>query len=33
MGIYNPKIQIKVENTPKEFVMKAFDMIRRGNNI
>ncbi|NLM80708.1 MAG: hypothetical protein GX172_06220 [Clostridiales bacterium] len=33
MGIYNPKIQIKVgENTPKEFVMKALDMIRRGNN-
>ena len=33
MGIYNPKIQIKLaESTPKDFVMKALDMIRRGNN-
>ncbi|MBQ8321983.1 MAG: hypothetical protein IJX92_06420 [Clostridia bacterium] len=33
MGIYNPKIQIKLaENTPKDFVFKALDMIRRGNN-
>ena len=33
MGIYNPKIQIKLaESTPKEFVLKALDMIRRGNN-
>lgn len=33
MKIYNPKIQIKLsENTPKDFVYKALDMIRRGNN-
>ncbi len=34
MGIYNPKIQLKVsdKNTPKEFILKALDMIRRGNN-
>ena len=33
MGIYNPKIQIKVAaSTPKTFLMKALDMIRRGNN-
>lgn len=34
MGIYNPKIQLKVssKNTPKEFMLKALDMIRRGNN-
>jgi len=33
MNIYNPKILIKVaESTPKEFVLKALDMIRRGNN-
>ena len=33
MGIYNPKIQIKLaESTPKNFVLKALDMIRRGNN-
>lgn len=33
MGIYNPKIQIKVaDSTPKEFILKALDMIRRGNN-
>ncbi len=33
MGIYNPKIQIKIANsTPKKFVLKALDMIRRGRN-
>ncbi len=33
MGIYNPKLQIKVaDSTPKPFVRKALDMIRRGNN-
>ena len=33
MGIYNPKIQIKLaESTPKDFTLKALDMIRRGNN-
>ncbi|MBQ8849123.1 MAG: hypothetical protein IJ011_02175 [Clostridia bacterium] len=33
MGIYNPKVQIKVaDNTPKEFLQKALDMIRRGHN-
>ncbi len=33
MGIYNPKVQIKIaESTPKEFILKALDMIRRGNN-
>ncbi len=33
MGIYNPKIQIKVaDSTPKDFILKALDMIRRGNN-
>ena len=34
MGVYNPKIQLKVspKNTPKEFLLKALDMIRRGNN-
>jgi len=33
MGIYNPKIQIKVcESTPKAFLLKALDMIRRGRN-
>ena len=33
MGIYNPKIQIKTAlNTPKEFVCKALDMIRRGHS-
>lgn len=31
LGIYNPKIQIKVNgSTPKEFVQKALDMIRGG---
>ncbi len=33
MKIYNPKIQIKIaKNTPKDFILKALDMIRRGNN-
>ena len=33
MGIYNPKVQIKfAESTPKDFTLKALDMIRRGNN-
>lgn len=33
MGIYNPKIQIKIaDSTPKEFILKALDMIRRGKN-
>lgn len=33
MKIYNPKIQIKVaDSTPKSFLLKALDMIRRGNN-
>lgn len=33
MGIYNPKIQIKIaDSTPKDFILKALDMIRRGNN-
>ena len=33
MNIYNPKIQIKVaDSTPKDFILKALDMIRRGNN-
>ena len=33
MGIYNPKIQIKLaKNTPEAFVLKALDMIRRGHN-
>lgn len=33
MNIYNPKIQIKVSNsTPKDFLLKALDMIRRGHN-
>ena len=33
MGIFNPKIQIKVcESTPKAFLFKALDMIRRGRN-
>ncbi len=33
IGIYNPKIQIKVnENTPDEILNKVFDMIRRGHN-
>ena len=33
MKIYNPKVQIKIaESTPKDFILKALDMIRRGNN-
>ena len=33
MNIYNPKIQIKVaRSTPKDIILKALDMIRRGNN-
>lgn len=33
LGIYNPKIQIKInKNTPKDFVIKALDMIRMGSN-
>jgi len=33
MGLYNPKVQIKVaESTPKAFLLKALDMIRRGRN-
>lgn len=33
MNILNPKIQIKVaDSVPKEFLMKALDMVRRGHN-
>ena len=33
MGIYNPKVQIKLaDSTPKDFSLKALDMIRRGRN-
>lgn len=33
MGIYNPKVQIKLaESLPKDFLLKALDMIRRGHN-
>ena len=33
LGIYNPKIQIKVaDSTPKDFLCKALDMVRRGHN-
>lgn len=33
MGIFNPKIQLKIsKTTPKDFVLKALDMIRRGHN-
>ena len=33
MGLYNPKIQIKVcDSTPKSFLVKVLDMIRRGKN-
>ena len=33
MGIYSPKIQIKVSrSTPKDLILKALDMIRRGRN-
>ncbi len=32
LGIFNPKIQIKVNaDTPKDFVLKALEMIRHGN--
>ena len=33
MGIFNPKIQLKIsKSTPKEFTLKALDMVRRGHN-
>lgn len=33
MGIYNPKIQVKInENTPDRLLFKVFDMIRRGKS-
>jgi len=33
LDIYNPKIQIKVNrNTPKDFILKALEMIRHGSN-
>ncbi len=33
MGIFNPKVQIKIaDSTPKDIILKALDMIRRGNN-
>lgn len=33
MGLYNPKIQIKVsDSTPRPFLLRALDMIRRGHN-
>ena len=33
MGLYNPKLQIKVsDSTPKAFLRRALDMIRRGHN-
>ncbi len=33
MGIYNPKIQIKVaDSTPKDLLCRALDMIRRGHS-
>ncbi len=33
LGIYNPKIQIKVnKNTPDKLIFKVFDMIRRGQS-
>lgn len=33
LGIYNPKIQIKVnQNTPDSILFKVFDMIRRGHS-
>lgn len=33
IGIYNPKIQIKVnKNTPDKLLFKVFDMIRRGHS-
>ncbi len=33
LGIYNPKLQIKLNyNTPKDFIYKVLDMIRKGKN-
>ncbi|MBE6929605.1 MAG: hypothetical protein E7463_04930 [Ruminococcaceae bacterium] len=33
MGIYNPKVQLKIaDSTPPAFIRRALDMIRRGNN-
>ncbi len=33
LNILNPKIQIKIaDSTPKDFILKALDMIRRGHN-
>lgn len=33
MGIFNPKIQLKIApNTPRDFVDQALDMIRRGHS-
>ena len=33
LGIYNPKIQLKIcDKTPRDFILKALDMIRRGHN-
>ena len=33
MGLYNPKLQIKVsKSTPKAFLLRALDMIRHGHN-
>lgn len=33
LGIFNPKVQIKLsKSAPKDFVLKALDMIRRGHN-
>ena len=33
LGLYNPKIQIKIsKSTPKDFVLKALDMIRSGTS-
>ena len=33
LGIYNPKIQIKVNrSTPKDFILQALEMIRHGNS-
>ena len=33
MGIYNPKVQLRIaDSTPKDLILKALDMIRRGSN-
>ncbi len=33
MGIFNPKVQLKIaKTTPKKFTLKALDMVRRGHN-